>query len=127
MVVVVYVSLIIADRIFGPFLLKSYCCVACELCYVHLCARVRNCMTEYIFSENSKAITNGSARSRTYNKKQSEPPTYASHVTQRWGHNRKDPNFDNFVQFLKYRFHSFHFVTLKIQALLPFETSEAVY
>jgi len=30
MVDAVYVSLIIADRIFGPFLLKCYCCVACE-------------------------------------------------------------------------------------------------
>ena len=30
MVDTVCISVFITDRIFGPFLLKSYCCVACE-------------------------------------------------------------------------------------------------
>jgi hypothetical protein len=80
-------------------------------------------MTEYIFSENSKAITNASAPP-TYNKKQSKPPTYASQATQRWDYKRKDPNFDSLVQFFEVMF-SFH--DPENTTLLPSETSVAIY
>jgi hypothetical protein len=83
---------------------------------MYLCACVRNCMTEYILRTQARARTHTHAH---YNE-QSKPPTCASHATQRWG-------FEILVQILKYSIHSFHFVTLKIQALLPFETSIAIH
>lgn len=97
---------------------------------MYLCACVRNRMTVYIFSENSKAITKASARTYTQpwiNKEQSY------HLrTPRTQHRRgvmtgRIPILTILYNSLKYYFHSFHFVTLKIQALLPSETSVAIY
>jgi hypothetical protein len=81
MVDAMYVSVIVVDRIFGPFLLKSYCCDACEAqltgpCYVYLRVCVRNRMTEYIFSEYNKAITNASARARKYTQQKTIKTSY---------------------------------------------------
>jgi hypothetical protein len=81
---------------------------------MYLCACVRNYTTEYIFR------TQAHVRTHALNNEQSNSPTCASHATQIRG-------FDILVQILKYSIHSFHFVTLTIQVLLPSETLIAIH
>lgn len=92
--------------------------------YVHVCVIAwRNTYSQRIVRQLQ---TEG--RARTYAQQKTIRTSYIRLARNtEVGHNRKDPNFDNLGQFLKYCFHSFHFVTLKIQALLPFETSVAIY
>jgi len=63
-------------------------------------------VTEYTFSENSKAITHASARAHTYTQQRTIKTSYI-----RLSRNTEvDPNFDNIVKFFEILFSFFSFL-----------------